>query len=169
MEAPRIKPARFALFVPMSNINLRSLNIRDNFIRHSGFRAKLTPMDGLVGDFSFALIRRGENLVALRSGNFPDRFLRHRNFEVHLDPATPDDQFRQDSTFRFVTGLADPSAVSFQSVNFPDRFIRHRDFLLWVEAPNGPGDDLFRRDATFFRQPAAVLIDEGTALNPVDG
>jgi hypothetical protein len=67
-----------------------------------------------------------------------------------------------------VRGLADPNGVSFESVNFPGRYMRHRDFLLWLEAPTSPGDVVFRQDATFFRQPAAVLIDEGTALNPVD-
>ena len=84
------------------------------------------------------------------------------------DPVTPDDLFRQDSTFHFVRGLADPNGVSFESVNFLGRYVRHRDLLLWLEAPASADDDLFRRDATFVREPAAVLIDDGTELNPVD-
>ncbi|MCB0891921.1 MAG: AbfB domain-containing protein [Propionibacteriaceae bacterium] len=128
----------------------------------------ITRRGGPVNDFAFAIVSRGEHLVSLRSANFPDRLLRHRNFEIHLDPVTPDDLFRQDSTFHFVRGLADPNGVSFESVNFPGRYVRHRDLLLWLEAPASADDDLFRRDATFVREPAAVLIDDGTELNPVD-
>ncbi len=152
----------------MANVNLRSLNVPEHFIRHSGFRGMVTRLTGPIQDFSFAITRRGEHLVSLRSANFPNRMLRHRNFEVHLDPISDDELFRRDSTFRFVEGLADPAGVSFESVNLPGAYLRHRDFLLWVEAPASPTDMLFRRDATFVREPARVLIDHGTELNPVN-
>ena len=151
------------------NINLESVNFPGHFVRHAFFLGELTRFGGPIADFSFALVRRGDGLVALRSSNFPDRFLRHRDFRIRLEgPNGPDDElWRRDSTFHFERGLADPDGVSFRSVNFPDRYLRHRDFHLVLEPPAGPGDQLFRRDATFIRKPAAVMIDHGTELNPV--
>lgn len=51
---------------------------------------------------------------------------------------------------------------------YPDRYLRHRDFRLGVEAPAGPADTLFHRDATFRRRPVTVDIDPGTVLVPAD-
>jgi len=64
-----------------------------------------------------------------------------------------------------VPGLSDPNAISLQSFNFRDRFLRHRDFHLFLE----PADsDLARRDATFVKQMASVVIDHGPELVPAD-
>jgi len=144
----------------MTLIEFRAINFPDRFIRHRNFLGELTTKDRLGRDFQFELVKRGKGLVALRSKNFPKLFLRHRDFRVRLEgPNGQNDQlFLKDSTFALVPGLADPSAVSLRSFNFPDRFLRHRDFSLFVEPRDSPN---FALDATFFKQPAAVIIDEG--------
>ena len=49
--------------------------------------------------------------------------------------------------------------------------IRHTNYELWLAKPDGSA--LFKRDATFIKSrdlknhPPAVMIDEGTRLNPV--
>ena len=133
-----------------------------HFIRHRNFLGELTVKDGPAEDFQFALVSRGQRGVALRSKNFPRLFLRHANFRIRLEgPRDQHDQlFVNDSTFRLVHGLADPtdpSLVSFNSLNFPDRFLRHRDFSLFVEPRDSPN---LVRDATFIRQGPSGIIDE---------
>ena len=149
------------------DLEFRSFNFQDRFIRHRNFLGELTTKEGPGKDFVFTLEQRGPHLVALRSVNFPDRCLRHRDFRVRLEgPAGAGDQlFSQDSTFHFEQGLADPSGVSFRSLNFPDRYLRHRDFHLFVEPKDSPN---LAPDATFFRQSPPGPIDEGTALEPAD-
>lgn len=157
----------------MERYEFESVNLPGFFVRHSSFAGELTRKGGPVADFSFTMFSRGTGReIGLRSTNFPDRYLRHRSFRVLLEgPGDPNpDLFVADSSFVVVlpglTGV--DGSVSFRSVNFGDRYLRHRDFHLWVE---GPGSDpaLFRADATFRHRPAAVTIDEGTELNPVDG
>jgi hypothetical protein len=153
----------------MDVVEFQAVNQRDHFIRHRNFLGELTRKEGPRDDFQFTVVPRGQpRLVALRSRNFPKLFLRHRDFRIRLEgPNGPDDQlFAKDSAFFMVPGLADPNAISLQSFNFRDRFLRHRDFHLFLE----PADsDLARRDATFVKQPAPVLIDEGPVLVPADG
>lgn len=152
----------------MDVVNLRAFNVPEHFIRHRDFLGELTRQDGVIDDFAFALVPRGPQHVRLRSRNFPTRFLRHRDFRIHLDePAGPGDGlFLADSTFRVVPGLADPAGLSLQSLNFPDHYLRHRDFHLVLEQRDTAG---LAADATWFRQPAAVLIDDGPELIPADG
>jgi hypothetical protein len=99
-----------------------------------------------------------DGLVRLRSRNFPTRFVRHRDFRVHLEgPGDPNPQlFVKDSTFRILSGLADPNGISLESVNVPGHFIRHRDFHLFLEPRESPN---LAADATFFQENAAVRID----------
>jgi hypothetical protein len=148
----------------MASFQFRATNVPDHFIRHRNFLGELTRHDGPRNDFNFTIVGRGgQGRVALRSMNFPDRFLRHRDFRIHLEgPAGGNDTlFTQDSTFVMVRGLADPgnpNTVSFRSVNFPDRYLRHRNFSLFLEPRDSPS---LAPDATFIKEPAAVLIDEG--------
>lgn len=65
--------------------------------------------------------------------------------------------------------MADPTGYSVRSTNCPDRYLRHGDCQLWVEAPRNEADQVFAKDATFYRQLAPVLFDTGTALEAVDG
>ncbi|MFP5415445.1 MAG: AbfB domain-containing protein [Actinomycetes bacterium] len=149
----------------MTKFNFESVNLHDHFIRHAGFLAELTPRWGRMNDFAFTLTRRGEGLVAFRSANFPDMFLRHSHGRIRLDRPTglTDKSWLLDSTFYVERGLSDDKGFSFRSLNAPDRYLRHRDFHLILDAPSR-GDNLFRRDATFLRWPAAV-IDYPAALS----
>jgi hypothetical protein len=151
----------------MSRINLESLNFPDHFIRHSSFLGELNKMDNLINDFAFTLVGRGSGRVSIQSVNFPDRLLRHRDFRIRLeDRAAPNPQlFDVDSTFFFEKGLADPEGVSFRSVNIENHYLRHRDFHLFLEHRDSAN---LAPDATFFRRPAAVLIDNGPELIPAD-
>ena len=151
----------------MDFVQFRSFNFPRHYIRHRNFLGELTRKQGPADDFSFALIRRGQQgEVALRSKNFP-KFLRHRDFRVRLEgPSGSSDQlFAKDSTFFLVPGLADPNGVSFESLNFPGRFIRHRNFQLFVEPEDSAN---LAPDATFFKEFAPVPIDPGTVLVPAD-
>jgi hypothetical protein len=142
-----------------------STNVPGYFIRHRNFAGELTEKDGALDDFAFTLVRRGaQNRMAFRSVNFPDRYLRHRDLRVWLEGPSYDGdaQFAADSTFFLVRGLADPDGMSFRASNAAEGYLRHRDFHLWVEAPAaGPGDQQFRRDATFHRSLAPVHFDGG--------
>ncbi len=84
-----------------------------------------------------------------QSFNFRDHFIRHRNFQGEL---TKLDKLTDDFLFTIVP-RGQPHLVSLRSVNFPDRFLRHRDFRVLLEAPSGPGDQLFQQDSAFFLEP----------------
>ena len=73
--------------ITVDRFQFESVNVRGHFIRHRNFLGELTPQDQPADDFSFTLVRRGEQgLVALRSVNFPDRCLRHRDFHLFVEP-----------------------------------------------------------------------------------
>jgi hypothetical protein len=102
-----------------------------------------------LSSLTFGQTPRTGRTYSIRSYNYPERYWRHRDFELHLDPSDASTLFDMDSTFRVVTGLADPTGISFQSINYPDRYLRHRDFIMYLEAPSSSNDTLFRSDATF--------------------
>jgi hypothetical protein len=83
----------------------------------------------------------------LQSFNFNTRFIRHQSFRARIDENVSP---LEDSQFRVVTGLADPSGVSFESVNFPGRFLRNRNSEVWLDANDGSAG--FRASATWFRR-----------------
>ena len=143
-----------------------ALNPRGHFIRHRNFLGDVTQKDRIADDFSFSLVRRGnQGLVSLRAKNYPKLFLRHRDFRIHLEgPAGTNDQlFARDSSFFMERGMADENGVTFRSFNYRDHVIAHRDFQLFI-VPETPE---IGQQATFLRTRAPVIIDEGTELNPV--
>ncbi|MBD8660998.1 AbfB domain-containing protein [Frigoribacterium sp. CFBP 8754] len=81
----------------------------------------------------------------LKSSNFPDRYVRHQGGAARIDAFPFDPQ--QDSQWKIVPGLADPSAVSFESVNFPGQYLRHSNFSVVLNANDGSAG--FAADATF--------------------
>ena len=87
-----------------------------------------------------------------RSFNFPDHFIRHQNFLGELSTL---DALTEDFLFLIILA-GQQRQVVLRSVNFPDRYLRHRNFRIMLEAPSGPGDQLFRQDAIFH-------MDEGLA------
>lgn len=99
------------------------------------------------------------DVVNLRATNVPGHSIRHRAF---LGELTPQDEIIGDFAFTLVRRGSEH--VRLRSRNFATRFLRHRDFHLVLEPQDSP--DL-AANATWFRQPAAVLIDDGPGLVPV--
>jgi hypothetical protein len=109
--------------------------------------------------------RAAADRTSFQSLNYPDRYIRHRNFLGELTTVASDLD-RQDSTFFYVQGLADPNLMSFQSVNVAGHYLRHQDLRMKLHrAPTGsivqPGQEpvpesaeqtLMRKDATFIRR-----------------
>ena len=151
--------------------SFRSWNFPDHYIRH---RDDLGRIDKIVAadklgrkDGTFRIVPGlAGPCRSFESVNYPGHFLRHQDYRVKLAPRANDELFRRDATFCVRTGLANSQARSFESFNFPGRYIRHRDFHLFVEPKESAN---LAPDATFLKEPAPVLFDEGTALNPVSG
>ena len=90
--------------------------------------------------------------ISFQSVNYPDSYLRHQNYRLKLAEPDGSQLFKEDATFKLVSGNAgseDCGWVSFESFNYPNRFIRHRSFELWVESGDS---DLFRADSTFMSE-----------------
>jgi alpha-L-arabinofuranosidase B-like protein len=112
--------------------------------------------------------------VMLQSVNFGDHFVRHRFFLGELTPQKVGEP-SGDFFFSLVPGLArgdlpgeDSAAlVSIRSTNFPDHYLRHQDFRVKLQQPAGPGDRLFRLDATFFLEEPG-LAGSGLSLRSVN-
>ncbi|MBD1847861.1 AbfB domain-containing protein [Cyanobacteria bacterium FACHB-63] len=143
-----------------------SLNFSDRYIRHSSFLGHLSdprlPNPNTKVEFEDATFdvlpgfscRQNIPSVSIRSRNYPKRWMRHSFWRIRFDEydqgAQPSDLFKKDASFEMVPGLAG-QCISFRSVNYPDRYIRHRNFGLWLDVLENT--DLFRRDATFCKQP----------------
>jgi hypothetical protein len=157
-------------------VSFQSSNYPTYYIRHrnSLFRIDKIRANDKLGR-NDATFRRVAGLAgrcdSFESMNYPGHFLRHQNFRLKLAKRTDDQLFKDDSTFCLVRGLYGSGGHSFESVNLPRHYVRHRNFELWLDRPDG--STLFRRDATFTKSPdlinnsPAVIIDEGTRLNPV--
>ena len=86
-------------------------------------------------------------MAQLQSFNFRDRFIRHRNFEGILS-RKQDGGPKEDFSFTLVSRGA--GRVALKAVNVPNHFLRHANFLIVLGKSNGPGDQLFQLDSTFF-------------------
>lgn len=84
---------------------------------------------------------------SIRSVNYPDRYWHVRNGVIQLDRVSSrsGSETRKDSTFKVVSGLADPSCFSFRRED--GRYAHHRNFVLRVD--RNDGSRLFKQDATF--------------------
>ncbi|RSO08723.1 alpha-L-arabinofuranosidase [Streptomyces sp. WAC 05379] len=81
---------------------------------------------------------------SVRSVNYPDRYWHMSDGRVGLDQVRGS-EFREDSTFKQVKGLADSSCYSFATRD--GQYLRHRNFVLRAERNDGSA--LFTQDATF--------------------
>jgi hypothetical protein len=145
------------------NYEFRSYNHPRHYIRQHDSLGELTRKDGPREEFAFRIVDRGGDLVSLGWGASRKLFLRHRKRRMRLEGPNGgvDEQFRGDSTFHMVEGLADPAGISFLSANTPGHYIRHRDFQLYLEPEDSEN---LAADATFFMEPSAVLFDPGVVL-----
>jgi hypothetical protein len=154
-------------------IAFTSWNFPNRYIRHRNLLCYIEIIG--AGDkigAKDATFRRVPGLAgkgsSFESVNFPGHFLRHQFLRLKLSKFVDDKLFREDATFYFVKGLANPEGRSFASFNLPKHYIRHRDFELILS----PFEDssLFRKDATFrqVEPPNPQIIDHGTELHPVE-
>jgi Alpha-L-arabinofuranosidase B (ABFB) domain len=139
---------------------IQSNNFEDRYIRHRNFLAELDQhIVGQEADYEWDVkdIPGHAHRIRFRPPQHdppaqPDlsRYaLRHKNLRLVLEkPNGPnDEQWKRDSKFIRVKGLAG-SGWSYQASNlFPAHFIRHRDFHLYVEPSDG--SEQFHKDATF--------------------
>lgn len=88
---------------------------------------------------------------SVRAVNYPDRYWHVSGGYVKLD-RVGGSQFREDSTFKLVKGLANSSCYSFATHD--GRYLRHRSFVLVAERDDD--SPLFRQDATFCPRPSPV-------------
>ncbi|BFM38210.1 AbfB domain-containing protein [Synechocystis sp. LKSZ1] len=84
--------------------------------------------------------------VRYQSVNYPERYIRHRNYLGYIEPIKTDLD-KLDSSFRIITGLANPNCISLESKNFPNHFLRHRNYRVILSANDN--SNLFKQDATF--------------------
>lgn len=85
------------------------------------------------------------DIFEFRALTHPDHFIRHRSFlgELTTRSGPPED-------FKFaLVRRGDGGKVALRSVNFPQRCLRHANFRISLDAPGGPGDQLFLHDSTF--------------------
>ncbi|HEX3029223.1 MAG TPA: AbfB domain-containing protein [Clostridia bacterium] len=80
--------------------------------------------------------------------NYPGYYMRHYDYKGKLESFVIP---VEDSQFRLVQGLADPSCVSFESVNYPGYYFRHYDYK--IELQKNDGSAAFKQDATFRKVP----------------
>jgi hypothetical protein len=132
---------------------IQSFNYRDRFIRHKNFLAELDPqIVGQEDDYAWDVkpIAGQPGHVRFRAVHLPGYALRHKDFRLVLEKpnGSNDEQWKRDSNFIQIEGLAASDWFSYQASNlFPAHFIRHRDFHVYVEANDG--SELFHKDATF--------------------
>ncbi len=87
-------------------------------------------------------------IYCFESYNYPGYFMRHFDYTGYLDSFIVP---VEDSQFRLVAGLADPSNVSFESVNYPGYYLRHYDYKIKLQ--ENDGSEVFKQDATFRKVP----------------
>ena len=86
-------------------------------------------------------------MAELQWFNVRDRFIRHRNFEGILSR-------KQDggpaADFSFTLVSRGTGRVALKAANVPNHFLRHANFQIFLGKSNGPADQLFQLDSTFF-------------------
>ncbi|MFI6159569.1 glycoside hydrolase family 43 protein [Micromonospora haikouensis] len=90
-----------------SAVSFESVNRPGNYLRHSGYVARLAANDNTSAFRADATFYRTAGLAdsswsSFRSYNFPDRYLRHSNYVLRIDPlsAGSSEADRQSATFR---------------------------------------------------------------------
>jgi hypothetical protein len=133
---------------PISRI--QSYNFQDRYVRHSNSVGRIDPDVSPIEDSQWrvapGLANGGSDYVSFESVNNPGYYLRHSNYNIVLAQNDGSSIFKEDATFRKVSGLADSTWTSFQSYNFPDRYIRHSNYVLKI---NPISTSLEKQDATF--------------------
>jgi hypothetical protein len=129
---------------------LQSYNFTDRYVRHSNFDVLLDPSVSPAMDAQWKIVpglaNSGSGYVSFESVNVPGYYLRHVDFDGVLAKNDGTTTFKQDATFKVVSGLASSGATSFQSYNFTDRYLRHSAYVLRIDPISTTTD---KQDATF--------------------
>jgi hypothetical protein len=95
----------------------------------------------------------GSQYVRFESSNYRGYFIRVDSFIAFIDSYV---EPVEDSVFKIVPGLADPSCISFESKNYPGYYLKHESFEVVLKEYEDT--DLFKEDATYRVVPG--LADE---------
>jgi hypothetical protein len=129
---------------------IQSYNYEDMYINHNNFDVLISYDINMEEDAEFKLVQgladNGDEYISFQSVNCPGYYLRHYNYDFILDNDDGSDNFKEDATFKKVSGLANSSYTSFQSYNYPSRYIRHYSYYLQLDEIS---TDLEKSDATF--------------------
>ncbi|WP_136479218.1 AbfB domain-containing protein [Acetivibrio thermocellus] len=82
--------------------------------------------------------------MKFESSNYRGYYIRVKSFSGRIDPYVNP---VEDSMFKIVPGLADPSCISFESKTYPGYYLKHENFRVILKKYEDT--DLFREDATF--------------------
>jgi len=108
------------------------------FVRHCNYHTYVTPISGQLDerDSTFAKLPglSGSQFVSFESVNYPSYFLRYDSSSGRLRLVQNDgsNEFKQDSSFLVVPGLADPSGVSLRLAAIPELYVN------WNQASSDP-------------------------------
>lgn len=133
---------------------LRLSSTSNQYLRHSGFRARVgvDPFPAQDSQFRIVTGLAGLTGISLESVNFPGHYLRARpDREVWIEETDGTSGFADSATFRRVPGLSDTSMHSYRLWADNTRYLRHESGLINVAPAADPAE---HADATFAEVPA---------------
>lgn len=134
---------------------LRLSSTTNQYLRHSGFRARVAvdPYPAQDSEFRVVTGLAGLTGISLESINFPGRYLRVRtNGEVWIEQTDGTSAFADSATFRRVPGLSDGSKYSYRMWTDSTRYLVHQSGLVNAAVASDPA---VQTDATFAEVPAS--------------
>jgi hypothetical protein len=112
-------------FPPPEIVRLESFGLRDGYLRHTGFVARIDVSVMPIQDSQFTLVPGLADPAALsiESVNFPGFYVRQRSNVIYLEPDNHTSEFAADATWWLRPGLADETWSSFESFAKPGNFL----------------------------------------------
>ena len=134
---------------------LRLAGTTNQYLRHSGFRARLAvdPFPAQDAEFRIVTGLAGLTGISLESVNFPGRYLRVRpDAEVWIEQTDGTSGFNDSATFRRVPGLSDTSKCSYRLWTDTTLYLVHQSGLINAAPASDPAAQV---GATFVEVPEA--------------
>jgi len=156
--------------------SLQSVNFPDKYLRHEGFRVKITgPQADAPDDFSFYCVGNTVFDISrptLRAANKPNHVVRHRAFEFWLDENEPTNVPMQADAGITLVAIASghnspPGSVRLASTHpsFEGYFLCHEDSVLSQQRKcylrKDDGTDAFAQSCTFHQ---VAALNDGTIV-----
>ena len=152
---------------PVSTVRrLRLSGTTNQYVRHSGFRARVAIDPFPAQDFEFRVVTGLAGLagISLESVNFPGRYLRVRpDAEVWIEQTDGSSGFNDSATFRRLPGLADASMYSYRMWSDNTRYLVHQSGLINAAPASDPAE---QANATFAEVPAEPEIEPAVEPTP---